>query len=417
MKYSIIGRVYDVPVPYCNLADNEQYFNKCLGYMLLDEQGQTRLVLAHQMNRFISMNEQIYDCSEIHTKGIKIRGIDDRLMPYFDTSLNRYKRFNGYNSIVILSIIQYGNDITRVQYLKPAHIQEVCEVNYDYIVRRLQQGTVKALNATIRKGKLVAKSNCYIPKLSAVNKGTYPFLMNSKLQIGVIYDTNVPSVILQERITNITGDTFKGCYNLESIRLHNKLEYIASGAFRDTIIKSISLPPSLKYVHEHILPKTATRVKMYCSWGALDTGVFERSNLEMIEFYDKALQGGTRADYDMRRINGWVFCECKHLSQITIPDCIDSIELYSFYDCGLTSITLPENVKELGYGAFANCKKLKTIEIKGTIEKVWDFEYDEPFIAPFDNCPVEKVILHKPINPDVFNQLGFRAGVQVITKY
>ena len=31
MKYSIIGRVYDVPAPYCNLADNEQYFNKCWG--------------------------------------------------------------------------------------------------------------------------------------------------------------------------------------------------------------------------------------------------------------------------------------------------------------------------------------------------------------------------------------------------
>ena len=54
------------------------------------------------------------------------------------------------------------------------------------------------------------------------------------------------------------------------------------------------------------------------------------------------------------------------------------IEGTAFYGCGLTEISIPENIKELKAGSFESCVKLETVSLHSNIEIIG--------IKAFKNC-------------------------------
>ena len=58
------------------------------------------------------------------------------------------------------------------------------------------------------------------------------------------------------------------------------------------------------------------------------------------------------------------------LTQITIPEYVDSIGGHAFETSKLTSITIPDNIKSIGYYAFNCCYELKSVTIGKGIQKI-----------------------------------------------
>ena len=65
-----------------------------------------------------------------------------------------------------------------------------------------------------------------------------------------------------------------------------------------------------------------------------------------------------------------MFCSCKKLRTIVLPDSLTKIKADTFNNIGITSLTIPLNVEELGSklylkdGMFYDCKKLTKVNIK-----------------------------------------------------
>lgn len=55
------------------------------------------------------------------------------------------------------------------------------------------------------------------------------------------------------------------------------------------------------------------------------------------------------------------FASCERLSSVELPNTLEEIRKYAFYNSGLTSITIPSSVTSIGNYAFANCANLTTI--------------------------------------------------------
>ena len=66
-------------------------------------------------------------------------------------------------------------------------------------------------------------------------------------------------------------------------------------------------------------------------------------------------------------IGMWVFGGCSNMASVVIPDSVRTIEAAAFARCGLTSITIPESVTSLGYNGFGSvfggCEKLSAIYV------------------------------------------------------
>lgn len=93
------------------------------------------------------------------------------------------------------------------------------------------------------------------------------------------------------------------------------------------------------------IPKTVTYIDESAFYGC--------STLKTVTLHDGITFIGAKAFYG-----------CTSLSSITIPKGVTKIEDYSFYYTGLTSLSIPSHVKNIGEGAFSCCESLKNLTIE-----------------------------------------------------
>ncbi len=146
------------------------------------------------------------------------------------------------------------------------------------------------------------------------------------------------SVTLSLGLTDIESNVFYDCNSLTSvITLPNGVTNIGGGAFWYCSLTSISIPASVTNIgvgaFEDCYSLTAINVDSgnpaYASVGGV---LFNKSGMTLLQF-----PGGLGGSY-------------------AIPLGVNDIESNAFFDCGLTSVTIPASVTTIGVGGFAYCK-------------------------------------------------------------
>ena len=78
-------------------------------------------------------------------------------------------------------------------------------------------------------------------------------------------------------------------------------------------------------------------------------------------------------DRELTQINNWDRSYYSSLTSITIPNSVTTIEWGAFQYCtNLTSITIPNSVSSIGNGAFAGCTGLTSITIPNSVTSISD---------------------------------------------
>ena len=72
------------------------------------------------------------------------------------------------------------------------------------------------------------------------------------------------------------------------------------------------------------------------------------------------------------------FSYCDGLTRITFPDSVTEIGVYAFSNCGLTSIIIPDSVTMIGHYAFGSCACLERVVIGLNVTYIEN--------QAFDNC-------------------------------
>ena len=79
----------------------------------------------------------------------------------------------------------------------------------------------------------------------------------------------------------------------------------------------------------------------------------------------------TIQNYPVTTIGYRAFYECQSLTTVIIPDSVKEIGEYAFFACtSLTSVTIPDSVKEIGEYAFAGCTSLTSVTIPNSVKEV-----------------------------------------------
>ncbi len=205
------------------------------------------------------------------------------------------------------------------------------------------------------------------------------------------------------------GDSaFSGCSSLTSITIPAGVEHIERNAFSDcTGLHDITIPDSVKSIDFNILsgcnnlvnmtvPFVGDRISVSneasiypfgCLFG---TQPYEGGNETEQFYYDSSTSSVENCVYyipeslrSVTVIGGsiyeYAFYNCKHLTNITLPQDLESIGNQAFSSCGsLQFIILPENLTSIGSHAFSGCGELSEIKIPDGVTDIGE--------GAFRNC-------------------------------
>lgn len=177
----------------------------------------------------------------------------------------------------------------------------------------------------------------------------------------------IRSMMIPSGITEIKGDSFYNCTNLQSVAFPSTLSYIGSGAFSYcTSLSSIEINSPVEI--EDGAFKNCTSLKSVILNGVKRIGIN----------YDYLVRPKTEGSFRNCKslksvvINGSSiigessFCGCESLTDVKLNG-VTSIGCYAFKDCtSLTSIVIPSTVTSIEQSAFADCTNLTSITINGT---------------------------------------------------
>ena len=175
---------------------------------------------------------------------------------------------------------------------------------------------------------------------------------------GTASDVTVPAAIDGHAVYGIASGTFQEKENVQTITLESGITYVDYSAF--------GYCPNLRSVRLcDTVEKVETNAFIYCP--KLETITVDTTN----PVYDSRngcnglvetatntfIAGGSRSAIPegIVRIEGDAFNGCASLTEIDIPNTVQTIGTFAFHETGLTSVTIPASVTKLemsGYGGY-----------------------------------------------------------------
>lgn len=242
----------------------------------------------------------------------------------------------------------------------------------------------------------------------------------------------ISEITLSENITEISGNPFCGCINLNNIFVSpfnqnfecqnniflnsQKRELIAylwnsdqerfsvpSGIisigneafYKHTELTSINLPDTLIYIGDAAFAQSGltsiTFPKNVISLG--DSVCSGCPDLKTVVFPSKLSKIGKYAFSECRSlesvtlpktlnvIGDGAFFQCEALSELKLPENLHFIGDYAFLFCtGLTSVDFPDSLYSIGKGAFYGAENLTATVTPGTLAEEWAINSEIPFV-------------------------------------
>ena len=183
----------------------------------------------------------------------------------------------------------------------------------------------------------------------------------------IINSNNIKSVEIQDGITGIDDNTFVDCSTIEEISFSTTLTEIGSNSFVNCQnIKEIILPDSLESIGESSFCNLGiTSLNIPSKVTQIGLRVFQKnSNLTQLtvaednENYTSI--NNILYSKDMKTL---IVSAEMNSETITIPENVEIICDYAFFIHSITSVSLPNTLKEIGFGAFQETG-LTSIELK-----------------------------------------------------
>ena len=167
-------------------------------------------------------------------------------------------------------------------------------------------------------------------------------------------------------VTEIPNEAFKDFTALEKAILPETLQKIGDRAFYKSSLKSIVIPNSVTEMGNQAFSAYRDLVDTNPNY-KLESVVIG-SGLKVIDalcfFCQKNLKSVTFAEGSiLEKIFVQAFYNCKSLETIKLPESLKEIHKEAFYNCGLTEISIPDNVVKLQESCFSNCNKVTKITI------------------------------------------------------
>ena len=168
---------------------------------------------------------------------------------------------------------------------------------------------------------------------------------------------NLTSVVIPGSVTSIGGRAFMGCTNLASLTIPNSVITIGYLAFQNTAWlqnqpEGIVYAGLVAYTYNGLMPES-----IILRDGTLGIADYAFS-------WEQTLKSVTIPN-SLKVIGFGAFYACSNLADMTIPSSVTTIGELAFYSCkSLASVTIPSSVTSIGAGPFSGCDNLTSLTVE-----------------------------------------------------
>ena len=163
---------------------------------------------------------------------------------------------------------------------------------------------------------------------------------------GVFQNSGLQRVILPSTLRVLGDGTFCYCSKLKSVTFAegSKLEKIGSGCFQNSGLEEITLPKALTDVDYCAFDGCRNLRTIYVEDGC-------EADLSSLRLQDST-QAGPLPETMVGNVRVW---DLRGRKDIVIPEGVERIGNYWFWDSGIENVTVPASVREIGTDAFCYC--------------------------------------------------------------
>ena len=195
----------------------------------------------------------------------------------------------------------------------------------------------------------------------------YTVLDNGTIEItkytGVGSDVTVPSELDGYTVTRLGKSAFAHYRLLKSVILPDTLEYIGMWAFEESdYLTRIIIPKKTQVEERAFLNCTALEEITVDAENPYHTsvdGVLFSKDMTVLHTYPvgKGITSYNVPEGVKRLATGAIYNNTDYrletrLESVTLPESLEAIDKWAFYNCGLDTLYIPKNVKEIGCTAF-----------------------------------------------------------------
>lgn len=178
------------------------------------------------------------------------------------------------------------------------------------------------------------------------------------------YNQRITSAVISNGVETLSDYSFYNCVNLEELTIPVSTKIFASSS---TVYECESVKKVTFTVGNGIMQDYTESTSQYTPWYK------SKSNCKEVVFEDGIKNIGNYAFYDcgistvslpadLESIGNYAFSGCYNLVTVELPESLESIGEYAFQGLSkITTIIIPDNVTDIGVGAFKNMSNLETI--------------------------------------------------------
>ncbi|MBQ3000126.1 MAG: leucine-rich repeat domain-containing protein [Oscillospiraceae bacterium] len=238
--------------------------------------------------------------------------------------------------------------VAAVIFCLPAEVRAETQGIYTY--------TVTDGKATVTGCQTSASGHIAVPE----RLGGYPV---TTIGAGAFKDCNKLEVItFSEGITTIEANAFQNCVKLTKLNIPNSIASIASSAFSGCDSLTYNIYDNGKY-----LGNDGERYIVLMDTVSTDITACQIHEGTKVIFYNAFFDCGLTSitiPHGVRTIGEKAFFQCTRLKNVTIPNSVTAIHSMAFGNCrSLAGITIPGGVTEIGDKVFSQCKSLTAVTV------------------------------------------------------
>ena len=186
----------------------------------------------------------------------------------------------------------------------------------------------------------------------------------------------IPRELNKQKVTEIPANAGAGRSDIYGLEIPDTVETIGDYAFEGTSIEKIVIPATVKSLGLEVFKGWNDSQNVEIIYGGYNAKVSDDGLHTPFTGTDAVFKVSIPSD--VSEIKSDAFNGMTSLAEISIPDSVKTIGLYSFKGTSLRNVSLGDGVTSIGCGSFMDCVNLKDIDLGSKLSSIGE--------NAFENC-------------------------------